>query len=178
MNKLKGTSIYLSGAIDRVADHGRGWRESFVKKISHLQLNILDPTNKPNDLLSETEKEKNLAQRLKDDKQWNQLHNFAKFIRRVDLRMCDLCDFIVAYIDPDVHLFGTIDEVVTVERQRKPVFLIIKGGKQRASLWAFALTKPEHIFNDEDECIDYLNKLSDGRIKLDNKWVLINNKGE
>lgn len=174
-NLLNGITLYLAGPIDNAADCGRGWRVDFKERCRHLGMNILDPTQKPGDLISETANEKEYARTLRAKRDWVELRKFAKHIRRVDLRFVDSSHAIVAYIDPDVHMFGTIDEIVTAERQRKPVFAIIKGGKQRASLWCFAIFRQDEMFDSVEECCDYIRAIDGGSIEMDDRWVIFHN---
>lgn len=173
MNLLKNATIYLAGPIDRTEDF-TSWRNKFIELTQPIGLKILDPTNKPEPLKSETSLEKGKTNKLKENKDWDTLTRFAKDIRRVDLRLCDYCQAVVVFIDPDVHMFGTIDEIIMCERQQKPVIAIVKGGKQRLSLWGFAVIDHNLVFETVEECVEYLEKLNNGTIPLDKKWILIN----
>lgn len=172
-NILYGASVYLSGPIEYANDHGIGWRTKFANLASNMELNILDPTNKPKHLFSETAKEKYNTKQLKQNNDLAGLRQFAKNIRRVDLRLVDLSSILVAYIDPKVHMFGTIDEVITAERQQKPLLAIVNGEKTDMSLWAYAIFRENEIFTSVEECVDYLQKINNGTIPIDNRWVLI-----
>lgn len=173
MNLLENTTTYLAAPIDRVSDHGIPIRQEIAQKINKFGIKVFDPTNKPGKLISETKEEKGKAQQLKDEEKWQELREYAKIIRKVDLRLVDLSNFLIVYVDPDVHMVGTWEEVITAERQRKPIFLIVKGGKKRLSLWCFAIVEPQFIFDSVDECIAYIEKLNNGEIPLDDRWILI-----
>jgi nucleoside 2-deoxyribosyltransferase len=172
-NILKDATVYLSGPIEYASDHGIGWRQEFTELTKDIGLKILDPTNKPKNLFSETEKEKSNTKQLKENNDLASLRKFAKQIRRIDLRLLDFCSFLVAYIDPKVHMFGTIDEIITAERQQKPLLCIVNGKKTDMSLWAYAIFKEDEIFTSVKDCVDYIKKIDSGEMPIDNRWILI-----
>lgn len=173
MGKLEKSLCYLSGPMDFAKDHGIGWRQQFIKLVAPLGINCLDPTNKPVKIAGEVGEEKNHFHHLKEMAQWSELRKFAKEIRRYDLRFVDLSDFCVAYVDTSVYSFGTIDEIITCERQKKPVIGIFPQGLKKAPLWAFAIFRPEEMFEGIADAVDYLKKVSNNEIVADSRWVLI-----
>ncbi len=172
MNQLQSALCYLSGPIDFAADDGRSWRKELKERISYLGIKCLDPTNKPHPMDSEVGWEKDKCKKLKAERQFDELRVFAKKIRRQDLRMIDYCDFVIAYIDTDIFMFGTVDEIITAERQKKPVLGIFPRGLTKAPLWAFAIFKQEEMFESLQECVTYLNQL-DSSSGLDPRWLII-----
>jgi hypothetical protein len=174
MKKLNEAVVYLSGPIDRAKDLGRGWRQEFIGKSAHLNMQIIDPCNKPSSFVHEIHGDLRTTSVLRQERKWNELQNFVKKFRREDLRFTDISDFIIVYIDPEVPMFGTLDELYTAEDQKKPCLCIIKGGIECLPTWLFAVFKLEEIFADIDECINYLNKINDGSINIENdyRWVL------
>ena len=67
-----------------------------------------------------------------------------KEIRNVDLRMVDISDFIIANIDLDVHACGTYEEIVTANRQKKPIIVRMKQGKSHAPDWLLGMLGSSH----------------------------------
>jgi len=169
-NKLEHATCYLSGPIDYAKDDGIGWRSDFIKKSKHLNLTVLDPTNKPTSQKSEVGVEKDYHKNLRLKQDIVGLRDFAKKIRRVDLRFCDLCDFLIAYIDTDIYACGTWDEIIVCERQKKPIFGIFPKGIFNAPLWCYAMFRPNEMFSSVDELIQHLDGLSHS--ELDDRWVL------
>jgi len=51
-----------------------------------------------------------------------------KQIRPVDLRMVDICDFLVVNLDLQVHACGTYEELFWANRMKKPVLIRIEQG--------------------------------------------------
>ena len=177
MNLLNNHIVYLAGSIEHSADNGMGWREEFKQKSKLMGLNLafLDPTHKPSNLTSETNKEKLFWMDLRNSEKYDELTSFVKNTRRIDLRMVDLSSFVIAYIDPDVPSVGTTDEIIIAERQKKPVLAIIKRGKKKANLWHFAIIKHREMFDTIDECLDYLKLINSGNITPDNRWIFLHN---
>lgn len=172
-NNLEGYTVYLAGPIDFVDDDGIGWRKEFREKTNHLGFRVLDPTNKPLNMSSEIGEEKTYINQLKENKEWSKITEKVKQIRRSDLRMVDHSNFVVVYVDTDVHMMGSYDEILTAEDQQKPIFAIIKGGKKKASSWLFAVVNYWEMFDTVDELVDHLNKLNNKENFQDKRLVRI-----
>lgn len=173
-NILDNAVFYLSGPMEKSPDRGEGWRQEFIKKTEHLNLKLIDPTNKPNPDKRYHE-ERAILDQLKQNEMWDELTSFVKGFRKVDLRYTDLADAIIVYIDTDLYTVGTWDEVFTAERQRKPIFAIVKGGKKSMPAWLFAVIKHKEVFESVDECVNYIENINNGSVALDNRWLLIRN---
>jgi len=176
MGKLDGAIGYLAGAITYVSDDGICWRQDFKSRSKILipKISFFDPTEKPKGLGSEIGYEKRQAKQWKVDGEFDKLTKHVKSYRRLDLRMVDNAHFLILNIDIDIFTLGSIDEAITSERQCKPIFAIIKQGKKNAPDWLFAMMKHQEIFENNQECVEYLAKLDSGEIELDNRWVLYN----
>lgn len=170
---LKQSIVYLSGAMDAAPDLGIGWRDKFTNLAQHLDLDIIDPCKKPPNCSVEVQDGHRVSQTLRDSKNWSGMQSFVKRLRREDLRFVDISDFLVVYIDPDVPSYGTPDEVYTAERQKKPLFCIVKGGIERLPVWLFGVFETHEIFSTVEECVAHLEKIDSGEIPLDDRWVLI-----
>ena len=175
-NKLSGARVYLSGPIEYASDLGKGWREEFTKRSKELGLDlvIINPCNKPLHLAPEVSGEYSTTTELRKNKDWAGLRKAVKIFRRQDLRFTDISDALVIYVDRNIHMCGSYDEAYTAERQRKPIFCIVKGGIAELPTWLFGVFKLEHIFPTVEACIQYLYELSHREIELDDNWVLIN----
>ena len=58
--------------------------------------------------------------------------------------------------------------------QKKPVLLIIEGGKEHAPGWLFGIFSHEEMFDSVEETIDYLEKIDKGVYIADDRWLLVN----
>lgn len=172
-NKLEFTTVYLAGPIDYADDHGIGWREDITKELSELGILVLDPTNKPGSLISEAHEEQELIKEYKKNRNWSSLCKFMKQIRRTDLRLVDMSDFIIAVIDTNVHMCGTYDEIFTAEDQHKPVLFIVPNGIESLSSWMYSVINPAEVFDSVDSCMTYIKNIDNGTLELDRRWVLV-----
>ena len=172
--RLNNHRVYLAGPIDHVADDGTGWRKSITPYLEKMGLTILDPTDKPTTQCkwNEVGEEKEHIQKLVDLKRWDELNQMAKEIVLVDLRMVEVSDFMICYVDKDVHLCGTYDELFEALRRRKPTLIVHKGGKKEMSMWLRGKVNHNFVFESFDELYSYLEALHDGTIEPDyTRWV-------
>ena len=143
----------------------------YLKKMG---LTILDPTDKPVSQCryNEIGDEKEHINKLKKLKRWDELRTMAKEIVLVDLRMVEVSDFMIAYIDKDIHICGTYDEIFESLRRRKPTLIVHKGGKSQMSMWLRGKMNHNFVFDTFDELYAYLEALHDGTVEPDyTRWV-------
>ncbi len=137
-------------------------------------MTILDPTNKPTSQCkwNEVGEEKEHIQKLVDLKRWDELNKMAKEIVLVDLRMVEVSDFMICYLDRDIHQCGTYDELFEALRRRKPTLIVHKGGKKDMSMWLRGKVNHNFVFESWDELYAYLEALHDGVVEPDyTRWV-------
>lgn len=181
MDKLNGAVGYLSGAMEFVQDHGVGWRRKFVKMVMEAGLNIdlIDPTNKPGDDEIKIGEDKQYQNQLKKECRWRELKNYVSQYRRFDLRFTDISDFVVAAINPTVPQWGTSNEIYVAEEQHKPIFFICEGGLHNFPNWLFALVKFNekdeaiNIFNNPEDVLERLIQINNGSFPMTDEWVLV-----
>ena len=101
MNRLALNRGYLCGAMDRVLDGGVGWRQDLIQSLKDLKILWLDPTRKPIDIGVEDLENRALRHKAKRAGDFEFVRNQMKQIRPVDLRMVDICDFLVVNLDLD-----------------------------------------------------------------------------
>jgi hypothetical protein len=113
----------------------------------------------------------------KEEGKWEKLHKYMKYIRKIDLRLCDKADFSIVYIDNNVQSFGTLEELFILNRQKKPVLVVLKQGKKEASDWLFGTLPPRFLFDSFDELFKYLDYVDKADLEdfdsLD-RWVFLN----
>jgi hypothetical protein len=75
----------------------------------------------------------------------------------------------------DVHLCGSYEELFTANRQKKPVLVWCKQGKELAPNWLFFTLPHQHIFGSMSELLDYLHKIdtTNDTSNLD-RWFFFN----
>jgi hypothetical protein len=157
--------VILSGPIDAAADDGIGWRAEFTQYAQDdgMNLRMLNPCDKPVCGHSEIGEEKLHTFELRKNGAFDEVAKIVRTFRFQDLRMVDLSDFMVVYIDPTIHSCGTYEELYRAMAQRKPIFAIINGGITKTPLWLLDGTIPlEYIFNTVKECYAYISGINDG----------------
>ncbi len=172
--RLNNHRVYLAGPIDNAHDDGVGWRKNITPYLKKMGLTILDPTNKPTSQCkwNEVGEEKDHIQKLVDLERWDELRNLAKEIVLVDLRMVEVADFMICYLDRDIHQCGTYDELFEALRRRKPTLIVHKGGKKEMSMWLRGKVNHNFVFETFDDLYSYLEALHDGTIEPDyTRWV-------
>ena len=188
-SKLTGCLAYLCGPIDHAADDGVKWRRTLTEELAkRYNIKTLDPTDKPfkgshGVRYEEIGNEKQNAMKLRDDGDFEALAEKMRMIVRVDLRMVDLSDLLIAYIPKGVRVCGSIHEIVTACESKKPTLIVFEGGREHASNWYWGMlpTTPHTenrsgwIFDSWDALFEYLDAVNEGKNpepKL-SRWVLL-----
>jgi hypothetical protein len=149
--KLTNHRVYLAGPIDNASDDGVGWRQLATPYLKERGIQILDPTDKPTSQC-----------------RFNEIGDEKEMISK----MVEVADFLIAYIDPDMHICGTYDEIFEALRHRKPTLVVHKGGKARMSMWLRGKLNHNFVFETFAELFNYIDALHDGTIEPDyTRWV-------
>jgi nucleoside 2-deoxyribosyltransferase len=99
-----------------------------------------------------------------------------KEVRRFDLRLVDISDWIICVISTKVPSWGTAEELSLAVKQEKPVFVIIDDavGKKNTPLWIMSMVDHKYIYDSVDDAIKTIKSIDDGVVKLNsNKWKLL-----
>jgi len=179
MNRLALNRGYLCGAMDRVLDGGVGWRQHLIQSLKDLKILWLDPTRKPIDIGVEDLENRALRHKAKRAGDFECVRGQMKQIRPVDLRMVDICDFLVVNLDMQVHACGTYEELFWANRMKKPVLIRIEQGVEHTPDWLFGTFPFEMIFSTWDQVTTYLRHIAhDPVIDRLNRWYFFNWMGE
>jgi len=91
---------------------------------SNVRLKVLDPCDKPiaYSAYKEIEGEKQKMMELKESGRYFELTQQMRDIVHVDLRMVDVSDCVIVYLDPKTPMCGTYHELINALQQRKPNF--------------------------------------------------------
>lgn len=168
MNRLHGLCCYLSGPMDRVPDRGTVWRDMMIPELRNRGIGVLNPLEKPfyeeGDDFSEDDvfiakRDQFIKERRADELQ----HLMRHHVGRPDLAMVDKSDFLIVYIDVDVHMAGTYHELVISLTQRKPTLVVCKQGKWNVPPWWWGVIHHEFYFSSWDELLEYIDDVNEGR---------------
>jgi hypothetical protein len=158
-------------------DSGVGWRKEIKEKAKKrgLKIKFLDPTDKPKSPIANDDcihDEKDIIAKFRKTENWESVTKIVKRFRRIDLRMVDRADFIIIFVDTDIHMTGSYDEATTCEKEKKPVLAIVKQGREGAPDWLFGIVNYWEMFKTVDECLEYLDGLNSGKVAMDGRWVI------
>lgn len=177
INNLKGTKTYLVGAMDRVPDGGINWRKRITPLLENFGIKIINPCEKPIHGVKEDEETRWWIDYYKETEQYSKIREKFSIIRNADLRCVDTSDFLICHIDLDIHACGTYEEIVTANRQKKPVLIWCEQGKQYAPNWLFFMLPHEHIFGSFDGLVDYLKEIDSCQdVKTLSRWLFFSEK--
>ena len=175
MNRLKSTTCYLCGAMDRVSDGGVGWRRAITPKLKKLGVGVLDPCDKPSDYGTEDTTTREFIDNCKRNGRFDDAARVMKPICAIDLRMVDVAHFIVMSLDVDSHLCGSYHEAFLAVQQKKPVLVMCKQGKENIPNWMFGVIPHEMMFSNWSELLEYLNHVNeDDDVEHLNRWRFFN----
>jgi hypothetical protein len=171
-NNLRGMRTYLVGAMDRVPDGGTRWRTTITPILECMGVSVLNPCKHSIHGIYEDEQTREHISFLKKNNLYTELKETYSKIRNADLRCVDICDFIIAHIDISIHACGSYEEIVTANRQKKPVLIWCEQGKSNAPNWLFFMLPHNNIFSSMGELIQHLQVID----KMENvenlkRWV-------
>lgn len=171
---LWGTKIYLSGPMENTSD-GRSWRQTAKARLSNLGIVCFDPYEKP--FLHAFEENEQTRAELKDAMQngeFDWVHRRMKEVRNTDLRICDLSDFGLFFIDPKIVSYGTAEELSMMNSQKKPCFIVVNGGKKLAPLWLMGVLPPHYFYDSLEDALSMIERIDSGRREIDsNRWRIL-----
>lgn len=174
-NQLRDTRCYLIGHMQY--SDGRGWRDIVKSNFKDSGIKFYDPYHKPfvHDI---PEDENSRAEMLHwmETEQYDLVAHRMKDVRGYDLRLCDICDWFIAVIKPKVASWGSAEEITTVIREKKPLFLVIDDpkGKKATPLWLMAIMPHKYIYDNLDDALNTIKGIDAGIIKMSSdRWKLL-----
>ena len=173
MGMLNRTRTYLIGHMQYL--EGRSWREEITPQLAALGVVVFDPYKKPfiDDVKEDELARKHLGEWMKNA-EYDRVSERMKRVRNFDLRICDLSDFVIAHIVPNVASWGAAEELVTCVRAKKPVFLSIEGGKKMTPLWIMGMFPHKYVYDSIDDVMVMLKKIDNEEKVIDSdRWKLL-----
>jgi hypothetical protein len=165
--------------MDRAKDNGVGWRQYLKHELHDLGIHWLDPTRKPIDIGVEDDNSRALRAKAKQAGDLRAVREEMNPIRRVDLRMTDISDWIPVNIDLDIHACGTYEELFLANSQKKPVLVHIEQGLKSTPDWLTAALPLEHIFDTWDDMVTYVRHVAhDDVVDHMKRWYFFDFHGE
>ena len=175
MNRVRNQRCYLAGAMDRVKDRGKGWRQEITPFLQSLGIVVFNPITKPTEIGLEDHDTHLVKTKLKKKKRYEELSSMMKVIRSVDLRLVDISDFLIVNLDIDTHPCGTLEEIFWANRQKKPIIIHMVQGKEHTPDWLFGTVPHQMIYSDWNDIYGYLEHInSSENINTYNRWYFFN----
>jgi|ERR1035437_500962 nucleoside 2-deoxyribosyltransferase len=172
-NILYKTKTYLAGAMQY--KNGEDWRNRIQPELEKINITVFNPYHKPfvKDI-SEDDKARKHIEELIQEKKYDEVQERMRVVRSYDLNLVDRSDFIVAHIDPKVPTYGTVEELVTAVKIKRPTFISIDGGKCKCPYWLFGMFPHKYIYDSIDEVLDMILKIDSGDKEIDSdRWRLL-----
>ena len=171
LNRLKNTTCYLCGPMDRVDDGGVGWREDITPILKEMGIGVLNPCNKPTSFAVEDGRFREGIDQLKKMEMFSSVADAMKEVAAIDLRMIDIAHFVIMYIDMDVHMCGSYHEAFVAIQQKKPLLVMCKQGSPSLPNWLFGVMPHQHMFSYWTCLTNYLEDVHTGKDNEDyNRW--------
>ena len=160
LNRLNKQRVYLAGAMDRVADRGATWRDNITPFLEQMGVIVFNPITKPTTTGMEDHDSHVIKTKLKQKERYDELSEMMKVIRRVDLRLVDISDFLIVNLNLDILPCGTYEEIFWANRQKKPIVVHMEQGKNSAPDWLFGTIPHQTIFSSWDDIKEYLTHIN------------------
>ncbi len=173
-NLLKNTQCYLVGPMQYF--NGKDWREDFSSFANKLGVKIYDPYH--NSFVNDVPEDDSSRQEMRH---WMEIERYdlvasrMKMVRGHDLRCCDKCDWFVAVIKPKIASWGSAEEITTIIRAKKPLFLVIDDpdGKKATPLWLMGIMPHKYIYDNIAQVKETVAAIDSGIIKMSSdRWKL------
>lgn len=153
---------------------GRAWREDMTEFLHKMNITVFDPYKKP--FINAPQEDELTHERMKalmDSGEFDEVAAHFKAVRAFDLSMVDRSDFIICYLNPATPTFGTMEELATSVRMKRPTFVVVEGGKKHTPLWILGMLPHKYIYNDFEEVKKMLTSIDSGVKSLDSdRWRL------
>ena len=155
--------------------NGEDWRNKITSALEKMSIVVFNPYHKPflKDI-KENDETKEHIHSLMEQEKYDEVQERMREIRSYDLNLVDRSDFIITYIDPQTPTFGTMEELVTAVRMKRPTFISIEGGKKKCPFWLLGMFPHKYIYNNMGDVLDMLIKIDSGEKEIDSdRWRLL-----
>jgi hypothetical protein len=160
--------------MEAMDDLGVQWRQEITPFLQNLGVTVLDPCDKPTDVVTE-DQERWVKDRAAG--KFDQLTKDIHLLRCVDLRMVDVADFIIVNLNNDIRTCGTWEEIFLANRQKKPVIFHLTPGKLECPLWLFGTFPHQMMFDNWCDVRRYLVDVNFDRVPSLGRWLLFDFEG-
>jgi nucleoside 2-deoxyribosyltransferase len=170
---LHKTKCYLIGSMQY--ENGEAWREEAERRLHAMGVITFNPYKSPfiNGPEENEETHANWRKALEEGR-FEEVHEDFSEIRNADLSLVDRSDFLICYLKTSVFTAGTIEELSWAVRLKRPVFIVIEGGKEKVPFWVLGMVPAKYIYSSFEEVYSLLEKIHTGEREIDYKrWRLL-----
>ena len=156
-------------------ENGKIWRDHVTNQLrQEFNITVFDPYYRPfiNDLKEDDAARNEMLLNVKANK-LDIVHKKMRYIRASDLRICDICDFAIVRLNPETPSWGSVEELVTLNRAKKPIFIFVEGGRTKTPLWVIGMINPKYIFSSFEDIMIHLRKINARKTGLDGRWRIL-----
>jgi hypothetical protein len=172
-NVLKGTRVYLAGQMQYF--DGAPWRVKAQTFLESLGVVVFNPYEKPfiNATLEDDKAREELTTWINTGEYEKVVERMTK-VRKEDLRLCDISDFLFVYINPAFPTCGAWEELFHSNNQRKPIFFVVEGGIAKLPLWLFGVLPLKYVYSNLEESFDMIRAIDSGEKSIDSdRWRIL-----
>jgi len=177
LNRLWGMRCYLAGPMDRVPDGGVVWRQDITPFLQSMGTVVFDPCDKPIQIGIEDEEHRQQRREWKIAGEYDKVQKDMKLIRNIDMRLVDKSDYVILYIDTDVHMCGSYEEDSWANRLKSPIIVVCKQGKVGVPDWMYGKIPHEFFFDNFEQAKEYLRHVDeDEDVDHMRRWIFFDYK--
>ena len=167
---LAGKKVYLSSPLECIVhDTNNSWHEQRqeVKRELKSRLGLL--VHDPYDDLENGQAHKDEIKAAKSNRNFVKLNEIFHNTVRLDLRLVDRADILIAYVPNGVATVGTVHEIVNANNAKKPVFLVEGKDAINVPLWYYGFIPYNRMFGRWEALYTCLKEIDDGSEFADNR---------
>lgn len=170
---LNDTKCYLIGSMQY--ENGEEWREVAEQRLAPMGITTFNPYKRPFlDGPPENADSHTIWRGWLEEGRFDEVAEIYKEIRSLDLSMVDRADFIICYLKTSVFTAGTMEELSWAVRLKRPIFLVVEGGKAKTPFWILGMLPHKYIYSSFEEVYEVLRKIDSGQKEIDSKrWRLL-----
>lgn len=166
-NVLAGRKCYFGAPIQFV-DSDSNWREPIKTVLrDRFEIDVFDPSKDPK---QQWVPELNKAIETKN---YLQMQKIARQFVKADLQRVDRADFVIASLPYKIPTVGTIEEIITSNKAKKPTLIVCPQGKEKISAWLFGTIKLQYLFGAWDDLYEYLEDVRNHKHTDDQRWSYV-----
>lgn len=177
MNLLAGSIFYLSGPIDCVKSSADAvdWRVDMTRFLHSIGAGVFNPLDKPFNTTEESYVKTQERYRMKRCGFFDDVRDIMKTVCSDDMRLVDMSNAVILYIDKDVHMCGSYIETAWAALEKKPIIVMCKQGKIEVPDFLMGITPHRMFFGSWLDVKDYITSVDCG-LETDTmkRWRFVN----